>query len=115
VIVPPEVREEIAAHARDELPNESCGILFFDVFGVAVSYGRARNAAASPYRFEIDLSPWWTNVALVHSHVDAPARPSRADVDNVGMWEGRPYFIYSVACDELAGWTIADGRVEALA
>jgi hypothetical protein len=35
-------------------------------------------------------------------------------VENVGLWQGRPYLIYSVARDELAAWTIADGSIEPL-
>jgi proteasome lid subunit RPN8/RPN11 len=53
-------------------------------------------------------------LAVVHSHVSAPPRPSRTDVENVGLWQGRPYLIYSVARDELAAWTIADGSVDPL-
>jgi proteasome lid subunit RPN8/RPN11 len=53
-------------------------------------------------------------LAVVHSHVSAPPRPSRTDVENVGLWQGRPYLIYSVARDELAAWTIADGAIEPL-
>jgi proteasome lid subunit RPN8/RPN11 len=51
---------------------------------------------------------------VVHSHVSAPPRPSRTDVENVGLWQGRPYLIYSVASDELAAWTISDGSFDVL-
>ena len=54
-------------------------------------------------------------LAVVHSHVSAPPRPSRTDVENVGLWQGRPYLIYSVANDDLAAWTIAEGSIEPLA
>jgi len=115
VVIPPDVREAVAAHAREELPNESCGLLLLRD-GVAERYERAANAAASPYRFELEVDPelWFLEdegyeLAVVHSHVSAPPRPSRTDVENVGLWQGRPYVIYSVARDELAGWTIADG------
>ena len=52
--------------------------------------------------------------AVVHSHVSAPPRPSRTDVENVGLWQGKPYLIYSVARDELAAWTISDGAISPL-
>jgi proteasome lid subunit RPN8/RPN11 len=118
VVVLPAVRETLAEHARRELPNESCGLLLLDG-DRAVEYVPAKNAAASPYRFELYLDPErWSEIeldqAIVHSHVSAPPRPSRTDVENVGLWQGRPYLIYCVASDELAAWTITDGSIEPL-
>jgi len=120
VVVPPAVREAVAGHARDELPNESCGLLVLRD-GVAERYEAGRNAAASPYRFELDVDPelWFLEddgfeLAVVHSHVSAPPRPSRTDVENVGLWQGRAYLIYSVARDELAAWTISEGEIAPL-
>jgi proteasome lid subunit RPN8/RPN11 len=107
-------------HALAEHPNESCGLLVLQD-GVAIRYEPGRNAADSPYRFELEVDPelWFLEdegyeLAVVHSHISAPPRPSRTDVENVGLWQGRPYLIYSVASDELAGWTIADGSIEPL-
>ena len=120
VTVPEPVRRELVEHARDEDPNEACGLLVLQD-GTAERYVRGRNAAASPYRFELDIDPelWFLEddgyeLAVVHSHVSAPPRPSRTDVENVGLWQGRPYLIYSVARDELAAWSIADGAIEPL-
>ena len=121
VTISPQVREAIAAHAREEQPNESCGLVVLRG-GVAERYERGRNAASSPYRFELDVDPelWFLEddgyeLAVVHSHISSPPRPSRTDVENVGLWQGKPYLIYCVARDELAGWTIADGAIEPLA
>ncbi len=118
--MPPGVRGALADHARAELPNESCGLLVLRD-SVAERYEPGRNSAASPYRFELDVDPelWFLEddgleLAVVHSHVSAPPRPSRTDVENVGLWQGKPYLIYSVARDELAGWTIADGQIAPL-
>jgi len=118
VAVPAEVRAEIVAHAREEDPNESCGLLVLRD-GVAERYERGRNAAASPYRFELEVAPelWFLeddgyDLAVVHSHLSSPPRPSRTDVENIGLWEGKPYLIYCVARDELAAWTIAAGAIE---
>jgi proteasome lid subunit RPN8/RPN11 len=118
VVVPAAIREEIAAHARDEAPNESCGLLLLDG-DRAVEYVRAVNKAASPYRFELYLDPLrWSEIdldqAVVHSHLSSPPRPSRTDVENVGLWEGRPYLIYAVRTDDLAAWTITGGDIEPL-
>jgi hypothetical protein len=35
-------------------------------------------------------------------------------VEAIGLWEGQPYLILSLRTGELAGWRIADGRVESL-
>ena len=53
-------------------------------------------------------------LAVVHSHPSTEPKPSRTDVANIGLWEGRPYLIYSVARDELAAWTVVDGAFEPL-
>ena len=45
---------------------------------------------------------------MFHSHPETAPRPSRTDVENVGLWAGKPYVIYSLARDELAAWTIGD-------
>jgi proteasome lid subunit RPN8/RPN11 len=109
-------------HALVEQPNESCGLLVLRD-GVAERYEPGRNAAASPYRFELELDDpevWFLEddgyqLAVVHSHLSAPPRPSRTDVENVGLWHGKPYLIYCVAKDELAAWTIDDGgRIDPL-
>ena len=118
VVVPAAIREEIAAHAQDEAPNESCGLLLLDG-DRAVEYVRAVNKAASPYRFELYLDPErWSEIeleqAVVHSHLSSPPRPSRTDVENIGLWDGRPYLIYAVRTDDLAAWTITGGEIEPL-
>ena len=120
MVIPATTRRAVAEHAEAEAPNESCGLLLLRK-GVAERYVPGRNGAASPYRFELEVDPetWFLEdegweLAVVHSHLTAPPRPSRTDVENIGLWEGRPYLIYSVARDELAGFTIADGRVTAL-
>jgi proteasome lid subunit RPN8/RPN11 len=120
VVVPAATREALAAHARAEAPNESCGLLLLRD-GVADRYVEGRNAAASPYRFELDIDPdvWFLEdegyeLAVVHSHLHAPARPSRTDVENIGLWEERPYVIYSLARDELRAYEIAGGRIAEL-
>ena len=121
VTVPPAIREEIATHAREESPNESCGLLLLDGER-AVEYVRGTNASASPYRFELFIDPMrWADIgdsglseAVVHSHLSSPPRPSRTDVENIGLWEGKPYLIYSLRLDDLAAWTIQDGEIAPL-
>jgi [CysO sulfur-carrier protein]-S-L-cysteine hydrolase len=120
VVVPEEVRRQLADHADAEEPNEACGLVAFRD-GVAERYIRGRNAAASPYRFELDVDPesWFLEdegyeLAVFHSHVSSPPRPSRTDVENIGLWAGRPYLIYTSRTGELAGWRIEDGTIDPL-
>jgi [CysO sulfur-carrier protein]-S-L-cysteine hydrolase len=121
VVVPQEVRDAILEHARTEAPNEACGLVLLRD-GHAERYEPGRNAAASPYRFELELDPelWFAEddgyeLAVFHSHVSAEPRPSRTDVENVGLWTGRPYLILSLRTEELAAFRIVEGgRIEEL-
>ena len=119
-MIPAEIGRALAEHAREEAPNEACGLVLLRD-GTAVRYERGRNAASSPYRFELDVDPelWFAEddgfeLAVFHSHLSSPPRPSKTDVENIGLWEGRPYLVYSLALDELAAWRIGDGVVEPL-
>jgi proteasome lid subunit RPN8/RPN11 len=121
VVIPAETRRALAEHARAEAPNEACGLVVLRD-GVAERYVAGRNAAASPYRFELEVDPetWFLedegyDLAVFHSHVSAPPRPSRTDVENIGLWAGRPYLIYTLRTGELAAWRIRDGSIEPLA
>jgi proteasome lid subunit RPN8/RPN11 len=120
VVVPEAIRAELAEHARAELPNEACGLVLLRD-GVAERFVPGRNAAASPYRFELDVDPetWFLEdegyeLAVFHSHPSSPARPSRTDVENIGLWERKPYLILSAATGDLAAFTIEDGSITSL-
>jgi proteasome lid subunit RPN8/RPN11 len=120
VVIPAEVRSALVEHAEAERPNEACGLLLLRD-GVAQEYVRGQNVAASPYRFELKVDPevWFLEdegyeLAVFHSHLASPPRPSRTDVENIGLWENRPYVILSLKGDELAAWHIADGDIEPL-
>ena len=116
-MIPAEIRAELERHAREEQPNEACGLVAFRD-GRAERYLPARNGAASPYRFELEIAPesWFLEddgyeLAVFHSHISSPPRPSRTDVENIGLWEGRPYLILSLGTGELAAWRIEAGGV----
>jgi proteasome lid subunit RPN8/RPN11 len=120
VVIPDRVRRELLEHARAEEPNEACGLILLRD-GVAERYVPGRNAAASPYRFELEVDPdaWFLEdegyeLAVFHSHVSSPPRPSRTDVENIGLWEARPYVILTVRTGELAAWRIAGRAIEPL-
>ena len=117
MVVPTEVRRALEEHAEAESPNEACGLVAFRD-GVAVRYLPGRNRSTSPYRFELEpgnpedffLEDEGYELAIFHSHPTDSARPSRTDLENVGLWADRPYLILSRATGELAAWRIRDGR-----
>ena len=112
-MIPADVRAALVAHAQAELPNEACGLVLFDG-DTAVEYVPGENVSASPYHFELRIDPLvWADLndrdlvqAVFHSHVSSPPRPSRTDVEHIGLWAGQPYVIYTIRTDELAAWRI---------
>ena len=117
MVIPAEVRAALVEHAEAERPNEACGLIVLRD-GLAERYVRGSNAAESPYRFELRTDPdvWFLEdegyeLAVFHSHLSSPPRPSRTDVENIGLWEGRPYVILNLQTGELAAWRIEDGAV----
>jgi proteasome lid subunit RPN8/RPN11 len=121
VVIPADVRDALVAHSLAEAPNEACGLVLLRD-GRAERYEPGRNGAASPYRFELEFDDpeiWYAEddgyeLAVFHSHVSAPARPSRTDVENIGLWEGKPYLVYSLQKDDLAAFRIEDGQINEL-
>ena len=121
-MIPAELRAALVAHAEAEAPNEACGLVLLRD-GTAERYVPGRNGAASPYRFELELDDpelWFAEddgyeLAVFHSHLSSPPRPSRTDVENIGLWEGKPYLILTVRTGELAAFTIEAGRITDLA
>jgi proteasome lid subunit RPN8/RPN11 len=122
VVVPAAVRRALEEHAAAEDPNEACGLISLRD-SVAERYLPCINAAASPYRFDLRvpdpaavfaLEEEGYELAVFHSHPTDSARPSRTDLANVGLWEGRPYLILSRSTGELAAWRIRAGAAEPL-
>ena len=121
-MIPAVVRAALVAHAEAEAPNEACGLVLLRD-GTAERYVPGQNGAASPYRFELELDDpelWFAEddgyeLAVFHSHLSSPPRPSRTDVENIGLWEGKPYLILTVRTGELAAFTIEGGRISDLA
>ena len=116
--------DEITAHAREQAPNECCGILTGPP-GEASVMDRAENAFASPTRFEINpeqLYRSWKRadergediVGFYHSHTEAPAYPSQTDVNWAVNWPEVVHVICSLGSQEpeVRGFRIADGDVE---
>jgi [CysO sulfur-carrier protein]-S-L-cysteine hydrolase len=121
VVIPSALRTELVAHAEQEAPNEACGLVLLRD-GTAKRYEPGRNAASSPYRFELEFDDpeiWFAEdqgyeLAVFHSHISAPAYPSRTDVENIGLWAGKPYLVYSIQKDDLAAFRIEAGQIQEL-
>lgn len=92
VILPGAVAGAMLDHARSELPNEACGLLAGHLdTGRATAFHPARNAEASPLRYNVhpdDLvrivfgieDAGEDLVGIFHSHTRSPAVPSATDL-----------------------------------
>src|SRR5262249_60716159 len=90
--VPRSIYEEMLEHAREEAPNECCGILGGRGDEAATLY-RATNAEASPLRYTLDPNDLFRitfreipendeeMLAIYHSHTASPAYPSQTDIN----------------------------------
>ncbi len=98
--------EEMVAHAREDLPNECCGMVG-GRDGEATRVVRVENAAASPLRYEMDPQGQYDAlksiedageelVAIYHSHTRSAAYPSQTDVNEAVMWPEQAYLIVSL-------------------
>ncbi|MFT4048962.1 MAG: M67 family metallopeptidase [Solirubrobacterales bacterium] len=115
--------DEMVAHARDDVPNECCGLVAAKD-GAATTVHRAVNAAASPLRYEIDSADYLRIYKLIdeadeevgaiyHSHTRSAAYPSQTDI-NLALWPDALYIIVSLAADEpdVKAFAIVDRKVE---
>ncbi len=121
--LPEHVLDEMIAHARAEAPNECCGIVA-GLDGRPVKLFRARNAEASPYRYNVDSQDLfriyrecegngWEFLAIYHSHTASPAYPSPTDV-RLAFWPESYYLLVSLQDPErpmVRAFRIIDGQV----
>lgn len=119
--LPRALYDEIVAHAREDAPNECCGMVATRA-GVAVKIHRARNTAASPFRYELDPMEQYriqTEIensgcelgAIYHSHTRSDPVPSQTDI-NLAFYPDSLYVIVGLKDDvpDVRAWRIADGR-----
>jgi [CysO sulfur-carrier protein]-S-L-cysteine hydrolase len=116
--------EEIVQHARDDMPNECCGIVASDD-GTAVKVFRATNSEASPVRYSLDPREQyaitmeieergWELGAIYHSHTRSEAYPSQTDV-NLAFYPDALYLIVSLRNPdepEVRAFRIADEQID---
>jgi len=115
--------DDMIAHAREDAPNECCGIIAGDN-GRAVKLFRAKNAEASPYRYNVEPKDLfriyrecdengWSFLAIYHSHTASEAYPSPTDV-RLAFWPEAYYVLVSLQDAEkpvVRAFRILDGAV----
>ena len=103
--LPQELIDEMVAHAREDAPNECCGIIA-GRDGHAVKLFRAKNAEASPYRYSVDPQDLfrihreceengWEFLVIYHSHTASEAHPSGTDI-RLAFWPDTFYVLVSL-------------------
>ena len=116
--------DRIVAHAREEAPNECCGIVG-GRDGRATTVYRARNEFEDPRRYNVhpqDLIRIIGEIegraeevaAIYHSHTKSEAYPSQTDINLAVNWPDPLYLICSLAAEEplVRAFAIRDGEVE---
>ena len=123
--IPRAIYEELLVHAREDAPNECCGLIG-GKDGVAKTVYRARNAEASPLRYTIhpqdqirimmEIEKRGEGLAAIyHSHTKTAAEPSQTDINLAENWPDPLYVICSIADPDapaVRGFSIRDGRVD---
>ena len=116
--------DELISHAREDAPNECCGMIG-GVGGVADVVHRVENAAASPLRFEMDPQAQYNTwkaiedegkelLAIYHSHTKSAAYPSQTDVNQAVAWPDPVWVIVSLQhpdAPEVKGYWLRDGKI----
>jgi [CysO sulfur-carrier protein]-S-L-cysteine hydrolase len=115
--------DEMVAHAREEAPNECCGLVAASDGDVVRVY-RAANAERSPVKYVVDPRDQiriqndiddngWDLGAIYHSHTRTEAYPSQTDINLARNWPDPLYLIVGVAGDDpdVRAYRIVDGQV----
>lgn len=117
--------DELVAHAREDLPNECCGLIG-GRDGEALIIHRVENAAASPLRYEMDPKAQYDAytaienagmelLAIYHSHTKSAAYPSQTDVNQAVAWPDQVYVIVSLAdaeAPDVKAYLLKDLKIE---
>ena len=104
--------DELIAHARDDAPNECCGVIAVEPGPPprAARVHRTVNTAASPLRFEVDGKELLHTIdeieragrdlgAIYHSHTRTAPYPSQTDISFAANWPGVEWIIVGLAAD----------------
>lgn len=122
--LPQEIVDGMIAHARDEFPQECCGMLA-GINGKPVKQVRATNSEASEFRYRVDDRELlkflrecddndWDFLAVYHSHTRSQAYPSPTDVRLARNWPDPYYILVSLENDDspvVRAFRIDDGEI----
>jgi [CysO sulfur-carrier protein]-S-L-cysteine hydrolase len=141
VLVSGELLDKLLEHAREDAPNECCGVLAVEPTSEnrspsspalprsrevrATRVHRAVNTAASPLRFEVDGRELLALIdaiesdghelgAIYHSHTRTAPYPSQTDINFAANWPGVEWVIVGLAQPEdpeTRSYLIEDGQV----
>jgi proteasome lid subunit RPN8/RPN11 len=115
--------DEMIAHARNDVPNECCGVLLGRE-GQVAQLRRCTNAEQSPFRYsvapqellQIDREARqhdWDVMSIYHSHTHTEAYPSPTDV-RLAAYPETVYILVSLQNPQLPvvrGYYIRDGVI----
>jgi len=118
--------DEMVAHAREDLPNECCGMVG-GRDGAATSVYRARNHFESPLRFGVHSDDLFRItqkempareeelVAIYHSHTKSKAYPSQTDLNEAqNSWPDAVWVIVSLEdpdAPDVKGYWLKDLKI----
>ena len=116
--------DRMVAHAREDLPNECCGMIG-GRDGEASVVIPVVNSAASPLRFEMEPQGQYNALkaiedegsellAIYHSHTKSAAYPSQTDVNQAVNWPDAIYVIVSLqdeASPDVKGYWLKDLKI----
>jgi [CysO sulfur-carrier protein]-S-L-cysteine hydrolase len=113
VLISRSLLDELISHAREEAPNECCGVVAVEAgpSARAATVHRAVNIAASPLRFEVDGRQLLQTIeeiedagselgAIYHSHTRTAPYPSQTDINFAVNWPGVEWIIVGRASGE---------------
>ena len=122
--LPAAIAEEIVAHARSDVPYETCGLLAADPDGRIAGHWTVPNADRSMTWFRMDPKAQlkamramddagleWCGIWHCHTHTEA--FPSPTDIAQAEHWPGITALIVSLQDPEpvLRAYQIGDGEV----
>ncbi|TCS78464.1 Mov34/MPN/PAD-1 family protein [Tepidibacillus fermentans] len=117
------VIDQFIQYAKEQYPNEACGILVSSLDDQQINeFIPIPNQSSNPihefefepstiikafHRIEVEKKEW---IGVIHSHPISKAYPSSIDVHN-WFYPELSYWIYSLLDDQLKAYTIIKGEV----
>jgi proteasome lid subunit RPN8/RPN11 len=121
IVLDAAARADMLQHAREEAPNECCGLLVGHRGSVERSV-RARNLQSSPTRYLVDPADHFGAIRTArsqgqrvmgayHSHPSGAPAPSESDIAEASGGRDFLYVIVAPADGDLRGYFLTDNEV----